>query len=179
MSILNIAVRTSNYWSLPMEITLVIAHLAFCIAAIVSGAFVVLDLISGRFSKRGVVFFLRCGLCSNVAVLFIRLRNPLPEQMVAMAAVYGAGVAYLAWCRFRLCGIWRATFAFSIAMLFYLNVVALSIQMFGPDRPLASINDHLFRKVEFVLLAPSLILVAFTTTRFARSSVQRHVAKTL
>ena len=156
-----------------MESVLIFTHNVLCVAAVFAGTNVVSDLLARRLCRRRIVLFLRCSLGSNIAALIFALHSFLPSQKVAMAAVYGAGVAILAWRKFHLQGLWRSTFAFSLVIVLYLNIVALSIQMFGRDGLLFNMEPTLFRNSQLVLLAVFLTLSAVAAARFAGVSAPR------
>ncbi len=153
-----------------MESVLIFTHNVLCVAAVFSGTIAVTDLLARRLCRRRIVLFLRCSLGSNIAALLFALHSQLPSQKVAMVAVYGAGVAILAWRKFHLQGLWRSAFAFSLVVVLYLNMVALSIQMFGQDGLLFSMESTLFRNSQLVLLAVFLTLSAVAAVRFAEVS---------
>ena len=83
-----------------------------------------------------------------------------------MAAVYGAGLAILAWRKFDLQGVWRSAFAFSLGIVLYLNVLALSIQMFGRNGFIFEMGSGVFRNAQFVLVAGFLTLSFVAAMRF-------------
>jgi hypothetical protein len=99
--------------------------------AIGSGAVVLRGLLRVTLSGHRVVRFLECSLIASLACLLPLTRHLLPIQGICMLSVYCAGVAVLAWRKFRLAGLWRSVFAFSIVAVLYLNVVSVSIQVFN------------------------------------------------
>jgi hypothetical protein len=108
---------------------LIFIHVLLCCFAIVLGLLTLHDLILKRVERPRLVWFLRCSLGSNLAVLLTQLHHLAPAQKVAMAAVYAAGVVIVGWRAFHLRGKWRATFAFATAFVVYLNALALSLQL--------------------------------------------------
>jgi hypothetical protein len=52
-------------------------------------------------------------------------------QGFCMLSVYCSGTVVLAWRWFRLAGLWRQVFAFSVVAILCLNVVCVSIRLFG------------------------------------------------
>jgi len=148
---------------------LISVHLFLCCLAIGLGAFTVRDLNLNRVSVPRMVWFLRCSLGSSFVVLPIQLHHLVPAQKVAMVAVYAAGVAVLGWRTFHLRGLWRDAFAFALAFLVYLNVLALSLQVLV-------FNATAFRFVQAVLFIAAVVLGVVSAKRFslgARPAVVR------
>ncbi len=78
-----------------------------------------------------------------------------------MLSVYCAGVAVLAWCKFRLDGLWLSVFAFSIVAVLYLNVVSVSIRLFTDFAQLAMASTKsgsLFEIAQFVFASVFAVL---------------------
>jgi hypothetical protein len=113
-----------------------------------------------------MIWFLRCSLGSNIAVLFLSLHHLILAQMVAMVSVYAACLVILAWRAFHLTGAWRPTFAFALAEVLYLNILALSIQI----PAVRAENWFLFQAALFTAALSIGILAArrFTLTKTAK-----------
>ena len=150
-----------------MPIIVLFIHIALCILAICSGAIVISDLLSNRLPERHTIFFLRCSLGSNIAALFFQLHHLLPSQKVAMIAVYGSGVAILAWRKFRLRGAWRGAFALAIVLVLYLNILAISIQAFNYPQTMNGLAPDIFRVSQFALLGTFVFLGIVAAKRFS------------
>lgn len=112
-----------------MGSALIFVHVLLCCFAIGLGSVTLHDLLLRHMVVRRLTWFLRFSLGSNLAILFIQLHHLVPAQKVAMMGVYAAGIVTLAWRAFHLRGIWRAAFALAIALVVYLNVLALSLQV--------------------------------------------------
>lgn len=151
---------------------LVFIHIAFCCAAIWSGGAVLADLITVRFVGPHVVWYLRCSLGSNIAILLLRPYRVAAAQAVAMAAVYGAGLAFLAWRRFHLHGAWRNVFVVTLAAILYLNLLAFSIQVFGRDGLIAVVGPTTFLISQFLLLAAISSFGILAAKRFSDHSTR-------
>jgi hypothetical protein len=108
---------------------LILFHVLLCCLAIGFGSLTLLGMLRRRLIVGRMIWFLRCSLGSNVAALFLSLHRLIPAQHVAMVSIYAAGLVILAWRAFHFTGAWRPTFAFALAIILYLNIVALSIQM--------------------------------------------------
>ena len=108
---------------------LILVYVLLCCLAIGFGSLTLLGMLRKHLIVCRMIWFLRCSLGSNVAVLFLSLHHLIPAQTVAMVSVYAAGLVILAWRAFHLTGAWRPVFAFALAIVLYLNIVALSIQM--------------------------------------------------
>jgi hypothetical protein len=112
-----------------MILFLIFVHVLLCCLAIGFGSLTLLGMLKGRMVVCRMIWFLRCSLGSNTAVLFLSFDHLIPAQKVAMVSVYAAGLVILAWRAFHLTGAWRQLFAFALAIVLYLNIVALSIQL--------------------------------------------------
>jgi hypothetical protein len=98
--------------------------------AISSGAIVLRGVLSVALSGNRVVWFLRYSLIAALVGLLPLTRHLSPMAEVCMLSVYCAGAGVLACCKFRLAGLWRPVFAFSIVAVLYLNIVSVSIRLF-------------------------------------------------
>lgn len=98
--------------------------------AIGSGAIVLHGVLEVKLSGTRVVRFLRYSLTASVAGLLPLTHHLSPIQGICMLSVYCAAAAVLAWRKFRLTGIWRSVFSFSVVSILYLNVVSVSIRLF-------------------------------------------------
>jgi hypothetical protein len=110
---------------------LLLVHVVLGLLAIGAGAVMVFDVLVRRFRVSPPIWFLRFSLGSSVAALLLSVFQLVPAQKVEMVAVYGAGLAVMAWRGFHLRGAWREAFAFTLALVLYLNILALSIQAPG------------------------------------------------
>lgn len=120
--------------------------------AIGSGAIVLYGLLKFELTRNRVVRFLRYSLIASVAGLLPITPHFAPDQGICMLSVYCAGVVVLAWRKFRLNGLWRPAFAFSIVAVLYLNVTSVSIRLFeySPMLILSSVeSESLFRIVQY------------------------------
>jgi hypothetical protein len=114
-----------------MTQSLLLLRVVFCFFAIGFGAIAVFELINRQPGSSTIIRFLRFSLGSNLAALFLSIHVLIPAQRVAMAGVYTAGLAVMAWRVFHLAGCWRKGFAFALTMVFYLDILALSVQAPG------------------------------------------------
>jgi len=136
----------------------------FGLLAIGSGAIVLHGILKVSLKENRVVRFLRYSLIASVAGLLPLTPHLSPIQAICMLSVYCAGVVVLAWRKFRLAGLWRSVFAFSMVGVLYLNVAFVSIRLFRfnsafvmPSREFGS----LFAVTEFFLASVFAILAAF------------------
>lgn len=150
---------------------LLLLHLLLSALAIGAGAVMVFDLFGKRFRVSPPIWFLHFSLGSSVAALLLSLYQLVPAQKVEIAAVYGAGVAVMAWRGFHLRGAWREAFAFALALVLYLNILALSIQApgFGTNAWLYSQAALFAASVGFGVVAARRFS---EETRFLPSAVQ-------
>jgi len=102
----------------------------FGLLAIGSGALVLHGILKVELPTNRVVRFLRYSLIASVAGLLPLTPHFSPIQGICVLSVYCAGVVVLAWLKFRLVGLWRSVFAFSMVGVLYLNVAFVSIRMF-------------------------------------------------
>jgi hypothetical protein len=105
-----------------------------CFVSTGFGAITVFDLLMEQLRISRVIWFLRFSLGSNLAALFISVQVLVPAQMIAMLAVYTTGLVVVAWRVFQLRGGWRKAFAVALTMIFYLSILALSVQLPGSIR---------------------------------------------
>jgi len=112
-----------------MEI-LVWISVGFGLLAIGYGTIVLRGIMQRSLGGKWLVRFLRWSLLAGIAGLLPPVRHLAPIQEVCMLSVFCSGAVVLAWLKFDLAGIWRAVFAFFATVVLYLNVAALSIQMF-------------------------------------------------
>lgn len=149
---------------------LISVHVLLCCFAIGLGALTVRDLILDHVSVPRMAWFLRCSLGSCFAILLTHLHHLVPAQKVAMVAVYAAGVVVLGWRTFRLRGKWREAFAFAMAFLVYLNVLALSLQV-------PVFDAAAFRFVQAVLFVAAVVLGVFSARRFSLATRPRYLPR--
>lgn len=142
---------------------LIFIHVSLACIAIGFGFFTLRDLLMRRLAVRCMNWFLRCSLGSSFAALFFPARHLLPAQRVAIVAVYAAGLVLLARHGFHLRGAWRDTFAFAIAFLVYLDVLALSLQVPGSG----AVVWQLF---QVLLFTATSVLGIVAARRFSMSS---------
>jgi hypothetical protein len=152
---------------------LLFIHIVLCAFAICSGALVLSNLLSNRLAARYATFFLRCSLGSSIAALLLQLHHLLPSQKVAMISVYGAGLAILAWRKFHLRGAWRGAFAFTIALVLYLNILMISIQIFAYPQRIDASAPGIFRVSQSVLFTIFVFLGVGAAERFSASRESR------
>jgi hypothetical protein len=105
-------------------------QILFGLLAIGSGAIVLHGVLKVTLSGDRVARFLRYSLIAALAGLLPLTRHLSPVQGICMLSVYCAGAVVLAWRKFRLAGLWRSVFAFSVVAVLYLNVVSVSIRLF-------------------------------------------------
>jgi hypothetical protein len=105
-------------------------QVALGLLAIGSGAIVLRGILRIALSGNRVVRFLRYSLLAALAGLPPLTRHLSPIQEICILSVYCAAAVVLACFKFRLAGMWRPVFAFSIVAALYLNVVSVSIRLF-------------------------------------------------
>jgi len=105
-------------------------HLVFSLIVAVAGIKVLSGLLAGKLLEKWTMIFLRCALVASVARLLFPLYSLQPAHWFAMSSIYVSGAAILAWCRFRLAGVWRSIFAFSITIVLCVNLVFVTTQAF-------------------------------------------------
>jgi hypothetical protein len=125
-------------------------QVALGLLAIVSGAIVLRGVLSVALSGHRVVRFLECSLVASLAGLLPLTRHLSPIQGICMLSVYCAGAVVLAWRKFRLAGLWRPVFAFSIVAVLYLNVVSVSIRLFTHSAQFAMASTETGSRFEIV-----------------------------
>src|SRR5215469_18507609 len=103
-------------------------NVALSVVAIGSGAIVLRGLLRGTLTNRWTVTFLQSSLIASVAELLSPAHHLHAIQEICMLSVYVSAVAVLAWLDFGLKGAWRSIFAFSIALVLYLNVAVVFLQ---------------------------------------------------
>ena len=91
--------------------------------AIGAGTIVLFGLFTGELIDQRAALFLKCALAASVTGLFFPLHAFTLVQMCSMLSVYVSGMAFLAWRKFHLSGVWRSIFALTITIVLYLNVV--------------------------------------------------------
>jgi len=91
--------------------------------AIGAGTIVLLGLFTGELIAKRAALFLKCALATSITGLFFPLHDFTLVQMCSMLSVYVSGMAFLAWHKFHLSGVWRSIFALTITIVLYLNVV--------------------------------------------------------
>jgi len=98
--------------------------------AIGAGTIVLFGLFTGELIDQRAALFLKCALAASVTGLFFPLHAFTLVQMCSMLSVYVSGMAFLAWRKFHLSGVWRSIFALTITIVLYLNVVVAIDQVF-------------------------------------------------
>jgi hypothetical protein len=95
-------------------------------------------------------------------------RHLLPIQGICILSVYCAGVIVLAWRKFRLHGLWRSVFAFSIVAVLYLNLVSVSLRLFtcSAQFEMASTKSgSLFEIAQFVFASVFAVLAVLAVRK--------------
>ena len=153
-----------------MSNVLLFIYIVLCVLALSSGAVVLSDLMTKRLIERRAIWFLRSSLLSNIAALLFQLNHSLLSRKVAMIGVYAAALAILAWRRFHLRGAWNEVFAFTIAVVLYLNFLAFSIQVLSDAPVLCTFGATTLRTANAMLLSISLALGIVAARRFSDRS---------
>ena len=153
-----------------MFLTLLIAHTAHSLIAIVTGASVVADLLGGR-QRAGQthLFLVTAGLTSGTGFLF-PVTQFLPSHGVGIAALLVLAATLPARYSFRLAGPWRAIYAGgAVASLFLLIFVAIA-QAFGKVPSLRATaptqSEPPFLITEGITLAIFVLLGVLAVRRF-------------
>jgi hypothetical protein len=119
-------------------VILKLVHVIFGAIGICAGTWVALGFLKGTLFTKWAFVFLNCALVASVTGLFFPIQHFLPTHWAAMSAVYTAGVAVLALCRYGLDGIWAPIFALSSILLLCLDffvVIAHVFKMLIPTQP--------------------------------------------
>jgi hypothetical protein len=144
-------------------------QVALGLLAIGSGAMVLRGMLREMLSGHRVVRFLERSLIASLACLLPLTPHLLPIQGICMLSVYCAGVAVLAWRKFRLAGLWRPVFAFFIVTVLYLNVVSVSIQVFNHSPSFATESGSHFEIAQFFLASAFAVLGVLSVRHAQRS----------
>ena len=139
-------------------------HVLLCCLAIGLGSHTLSGILSNRLIAQRTIWFLRCSLSSSVAVLFVNLHHLTPAQVVAIASVYAAGLVILAWRAFHFVGAWRPVFAFSLAIVVYLNIEELAVQI-------PSVRGEVRPILQATLFTAALSIGALAAKRFSPNGV--------
>jgi hypothetical protein len=113
-------------------------HVVFGAIGICAGTRVAFGLLKGTLFTKWTVVFLNCALVASVTGLFFPFHHFLPTHWAAMSAVYVAGVAVLAWCKYGLDGIWDLIFALSSRLVLCLDFLVAIAHVFNvliPTQP--------------------------------------------
>ena len=113
-------------------------NFAFGVLAVGYGAIVLRGVLRGTLRYKWPARFLACSLLASLAGLLPFTFRLAPMQHICMISVYCSAVAIAAWLKFRLFGIWRAVFAFSVTAVLYLDVLSGSVQLFTNSRLFSS-----------------------------------------
>jgi hypothetical protein len=105
-------------------------YVVLSMMAIGTGITVLFGLLTGELFYKWAVLFLQCTLAISLAGLLFPFHDFLPTRWVSMLSVYGSGVAFLAWRKFHLTGVWSSVFALSATVVLYLDVLIASAQVF-------------------------------------------------
>ena len=81
-------------------------YVAIGAVAIGAGAWIVFGHLTGKLLKRWPIVFLKCALVASASVLLFPLYHFLPTYWAIMFGIYISGMSALAWCKYRLVGIW-------------------------------------------------------------------------
>ena len=103
--------------------------------AIGAGTIVLVGLLTGELLDKWAVLFLKYTLVASVTGLFLPSDDFTLMKSCSMLSVFVSGMAIVAWRMFRLSGIWRSIFAFTITVVLYLNVVGAINQAFEQMSP--------------------------------------------
>ena len=98
--------------------------------AIGAGTIVLFGLFNGELIDKWAALFLKCALATSVTGLLFPLHDFTLVESFSMLSVYASGMAILAWRKFHLSGVWCSTFALTITIVLYLNVVVAIDQVF-------------------------------------------------
>jgi hypothetical protein len=145
-------------------------HVVFGGIGIGAGTRVALGLLKGTLFTKWTIVFLNCSLVVSVTGLFFPFHHFLPTHWAAMSAVYVAGVAVLAWCRYGLDGIWALIFALSSMLVLCLDffvVIAHVFKMLIPTQP-----KPFFLITELMAMLLFAGLGLFIARRYRNSSVR-------
>jgi len=138
-------------------------NIAFALLAMASGAIVMRGLLKSTLSSKSTVRFLKFSLIASLAGLLPITRHLAPIQGICMVSVYCSAIAIVAWLKFHLAGHWRPAFALFGTIVLYLNVVSVSIQLFGLDPVAQSLT--VFPMVQFFLAAIFTVLAMLAVER--------------
>jgi hypothetical protein len=154
---------------------LISIYIVLGLIAIGAGTMVLFSLLTGLLLNKWAVLFLKCSLAASVTGLLIPFKHFTLTQEVSMLCVYGAGVAVLAWRKFRLIGVWQSIFAWSITLVLYLDIVVAitqafeRISLFKP--PIPTQFDLPFLVTQSVVLAIFVVLGIAAAKRFRHKPI--------
>jgi hypothetical protein len=101
-------------------------HFAFGPISLYTGIITLLQIFAGQPFEASAVIFLKSALATCVTGLLFPSHVFQSTQLAAMAAIYVAGLAVLAWRRFHLTRIWGLVFALSLLTVLAWKFLLLS-----------------------------------------------------
>lgn len=111
-------------------VILKLVHVIFGAVGIGAGAWIVFGFLTGKSLKRWPIVFLKCSLVASATRLLFSFHHFLPTHWAAMSGIYISGIAVLAWCKYRLAGIWALVFALSTMLVLCLNILVVIAHVF-------------------------------------------------
>jgi hypothetical protein len=106
-------------------------HVLFNLMAIGAGATVLFGLLTGEFLRKWAIRFFEMSLFASITSFTFSEHHLRPAEEASMLSVYVAGLAILAWRKYRLAGVWSSVFAATATMILYLNVFVAIDHAFG------------------------------------------------
>jgi len=122
----------------------------FGVFAVGYGTIVLRGVLTGTLRHKWPARFRMCSLLTSMAGLLPFTFRLAPIQQICMMTVYCSAVAIAAWLKFHLIGIWRAVFAFFMTAVFYLDVLAGSVQLFTNSRLFATVLAGRFSALQLL-----------------------------
>jgi hypothetical protein len=135
-------------------------HVAISIAALVSGLFVVFDLVAGRAPPTWTAVFLATTILTSATGFFFHSTQLLPSHVLGILSLVVLAVAVLGLYLFHLAGPWRWIYVVGAVIAVYFNVFVAVVQAFQKIpalQPLAPTQSE-----PPFLVAQLVVLVLFT-----------------
>lgn len=136
-------------------------HSVFGAISLYAGCVALSRIFAGRPFERSTSIFLQCALVASVTGLFFDIHKAQPSRLAAMAAVYVAGAAVLAWRGFHLTRSWGLVFALSLIGVLCLEVLVVVQHIFDW---LLLLNATVPGPVKLLLLITESVVALFFTT---------------
>ncbi len=108
-----------------------VIHSMLGAASLYFGAVALSRIFAGRPFEQPAVVFLKCALAASVIGLLFPVHLFQPAHWAAMATVYVAAMAVIAWRRFHLSQVWGLVFTLSLMAVLWLDVLVAVQHVFN------------------------------------------------